>query len=46
MHPLPRVDEIKLEVDSDPRAKYFEQAGNGLYIRMALLDMITSRAVQ
>lgn len=40
LHPLPRVDEIALEVDSDPRAKYFEQAGNGLYIRMALLDKI------
>ncbi|HUC20050.1 MAG TPA: aspartate carbamoyltransferase, partial [Candidatus Polarisedimenticolaceae bacterium] len=38
MHPLPRVDEIAVEVDDDPRAKYFEQAGNGLYVRMALLD--------
>ncbi|MGH7192984.1 MAG: aspartate carbamoyltransferase, partial [Candidatus Saccharimonadales bacterium] len=43
MHPLPRVDEIADEVDSDPRAKYFEQTGNGLYIRMALLDQIISR---
>lgn len=42
MHPLPRVDEIAAEVDSDPRAKYFEQTGNGLYIRMALLDQIAS----
>lgn len=42
MHPLPRVDEIAAEVDSDPRAKYFEQAGNGLYIRMALLDQIVN----
>lgn len=42
MHPLPRVDEISTEVDSDPRAKYFEQAGNGLYVRMALIDMILS----
>lgn len=42
MHPLPRVDEISVEVDDDPRAKYFEQAGNGLYIRMALLDQIVS----
>ncbi len=40
MHPLPRVDEIKPEVDTDPRARYFEQSGNGLYIRMALLDQI------
>lgn len=42
MHPLPRVDEISVEVDSDPRAYYFEQAANGLYIRMALLDAILS----
>lgn len=42
LHPLPRVKEISLEVDKDPRAKYFEQAGNGLYIRMALLDIIAS----
>lgn len=40
MHPLPRLDEIKSEVDSDPRAAYFRQAQNGLYIRMALLKMI------
>jgi aspartate carbamoyltransferase catalytic subunit len=40
MHPLPRVTEIATEVDDDPRARYFEQAGNGLYIRMALLDQI------
>ncbi|MGH7902875.1 MAG: aspartate carbamoyltransferase [Candidatus Dormibacteraceae bacterium] len=40
MHPLPRVDEIAPEVDSDPRAAYFRQARNGLHIRMALLDMI------
>jgi aspartate carbamoyltransferase catalytic subunit len=40
MHPLPRVNEIKIEVDKDPRAAYFRQAQNGLYIRMALLKMI------
>lgn len=40
LHPLPRVDEIHTEVDADSRAKYFEQAGNGLYIRMALLDSV------
>ncbi len=40
MHPLPRLDEIKSEVDSDPRAAYFRQAQNGLYIRMALLKML------
>lgn len=37
MHPLPRVNEIAKEVDADPRAKYFEQAMNGKYIRMALI---------
>lgn len=37
MHPLPRVGEITPDVDSDPRAAYFRQAKNGLYIRMALL---------
>ena len=37
MHPLPRVNEISTDVDDDPRAKYFEQALNGKYIRMALI---------
>ena len=37
LHPLPRVTEIATEVDSDPRAKYFVQANNGVYIRMALI---------
>ena len=40
LHPLPRVDEISTEVDSDPRAAYFRQAHNGLFIRMALLRMV------
>lgn len=41
MHPLPRVNEISVEVDSDPRACYFEQALNGKYMRMALiLDLL------
>jgi aspartate carbamoyltransferase catalytic subunit len=40
MHPLPRLDEIAMEVDSDPRAAYFRQAQNGLYVRMALLRMV------
>jgi aspartate carbamoyltransferase catalytic subunit len=40
MHPLPRVDEIDPAVDTDPRAAYFRQAHNGLYIRMALLKMV------
>ncbi|WP_227354298.1 aspartate carbamoyltransferase [Haladaptatus salinisoli] len=38
MHPLPRVDEIAAEVDDTPHAKYFEQAHNGVPVRMALLD--------
>lgn len=37
LHPLPRVNEIATEVDNDPRAKYFEQAKNGVYVRMALI---------
>ena len=37
LHPLPRVDEIAIEVDDDPRAKYFDQAKYGMYIRMALI---------
>lgn len=40
MHPLPRVDEIAMEVDSDPRAAYFRQAQNGLVVRMALLKTV------
>ena len=37
LHPLPRVNEIAVEVDDDPRACYFEQAANGKFIRMALI---------
>ena len=37
MHPLPRVDEIAIDVDDDPRAVYFEQARYGMFARMALL---------
>lgn len=40
MHPLPRVTEISYAVDKDPRARYFDQAENGLFVRMALLKMI------
>ncbi|KAF1376915.1 hypothetical protein PFLUV_G00216440 [Perca fluviatilis] len=43
MHPLPRVNEISAEVDTDPRAAYFRQAENGMYIRMALLATVLSR---
>ncbi len=37
MHPLPRVDEIDVDVDSDSRAKYFEQVSNGVAVRMAII---------
>ncbi len=40
LHPLPRVDEIAPEVDDDPRAAHFRQAKNGVYVRMALLDLL------
>ena len=40
LHPLPRVNEIALDVDDDPRAAYFEQAQNGVYVRMALMMML------
>lgn len=40
MHPLPRIDEIDHAVDADPRAKYFQQAANGLYVRMALMEYV------
>ncbi len=40
LHPLPRVNEIAVEIDKDPRAKYFEQVQYGMYIRMALICML------
>ena len=40
LHPLPRVNEIAVEVDTDPRAAYFKQAKYGMYVRMALLASI------
>lgn len=42
LHPLPRVDEIDFEVDSDPRATYFRQAANGVFARMALITHVLS----
>jgi aspartate carbamoyltransferase catalytic subunit len=45
MHPLPRVDEIHPDVDSDSRAAYFRQAHNGVYIRMALLNQLLASEV-
>lgn len=40
LHPLPRVNEISMEVDSDPRAMYFQQAKFGMYVRMALIASV------
>jgi aspartate carbamoyltransferase catalytic subunit len=40
LHPLPRTVELDKTVDSDPRALYFKQAANGLFVRMALLTML------
>lgn len=40
LHPLPRVDEIDSSFDVDPRAKYFDEAKNGVYVRMALLEAL------
>ena len=42
LHPLPRVDEIAIEVDNDPRALYFKQAKYGMYVRMALIMTVLS----
>lgn len=44
MHPLPRVGEISYVVDDDPRAAYFRQMRNGMYIRMALLAAVLGKA--
>lgn len=44
MHPLPRVGEISMEVDTDPRAAYFRQMEYGLYVRMALLALVLGKA--
>ena len=43
MHPLPRVDEIAKEVDTDKRAVYFKQAKLGMYVRMALILKILGK---
>ena len=43
MHPLPRVDEIAVDVDDDPRAVYFQQARFGMYARMALLSDLANQ---
>jgi aspartate carbamoyltransferase catalytic subunit len=44
MHPLPRVGEISMDLDDDPRAAYFRQVEYGLYVRMALLAMVLGKA--
>ncbi len=44
MHPLPRVNEISVDFDDDPRAAYFRQMEYGLYVRMALLAMVLGKA--
>lgn len=44
LHPLPRVDEITTEVDSDPRAAYFRQMENGMFVRMALLALVLGKS--
>lgn len=44
LHPLPRVSEIATDVDDLPGAAYFRQAGNGVYVRMALISMVLGKA--
>ena len=44
MHPLPRVNEISVAIDDDPRACYFKQVRNGKYMRMALIKMLLEEA--
>ena len=46
LHPLPRVNEISVKVDADPRAAYFRQALNGKYVRMALILKLLEEADQ
>ena len=43
LHPLPRVDEITSEVDADPRAAYFRQMENGMFVRMAILALLLGK---
>ena len=44
LHPLPRVNEISVAIDADPRAAYFEQVANGKFMRMALILKLLSEA--
>ena len=43
LHPLPRIDEITTDVDKTPHAWYFQQAGNGIFARQALLALVLNR---
>jgi aspartate carbamoyltransferase catalytic subunit len=43
MHPLPRVDELSTDMDADPRSRYFDQARNGVPVRMALLSLLLGK---
>jgi aspartate carbamoyltransferase catalytic subunit len=43
LHPLPRLEEIKVEIDKMPQAYYFEQAANAIYVRAALLAKLLSK---
>lgn len=45
LHPLPRIDEITLNVDHTPHAYYFEQAANGVYARQALLSLVLNKEI-
>jgi len=45
MHPLPRLIEISTDIDKDPRAVYFNQVENGVYMRMAILHEILNSSV-
>lgn len=45
LHPLPRIDEITLDVDETPHAYYFQQAANGVYARQALLSLVLNKEI-
>ncbi len=45
LHPLPRIDEITLDVDASPHAYYFKQAANGVYARQALLSLVLNKEI-
>ena len=45
LHPLPRVNEISVEIDDDPRAAYFKQVQFGVYVRMALIITLLELSV-